>query len=234
MSLTAGTVIDSARDYHAALSKQNAPNRLGYPQITRFMNHVMDRLLGRVPGFFAQTYDATLNSALFTSGLALSTISSIGVKGLTGPILFSYTGTDPVRWIPGQFVPWEQRDMYAAVPAYTLRNNIIYVLAGDEGADLGVAYTNFDEMRVSYTPAATAITADGTVLAGFPDDALEMFASNLAAFLLRRMVGSPNWEVKRADVDYYDSLAADALKTFLDRITRGVAQQQSYYVREVV
>lgn len=233
MSLTAVNVIDAARDYHGALSKQNAPNRLAYPQITRFMNQLMDRLLGRVPSYFAQTYDATLDTTLFTSGLALTTLSTTGVKGLAGPILFSYTGTDPVRWVPGVFVPWEQRDMYTPAPAYTLRNNIIYVLAGNEGADLGVAYQNFDEMRVSYTPAATAITADSGVLTGFPDDALEAFATDLAAFLLRRMVGNPNWEVKRADVDFYDSLASQAREQFFTRITRGFAQQQSYYIRDV-
>ena len=230
MSLTAGTVIDSARDFHGALSKQNAPNRLGYPQITRFMNQLMDRLLGRVPAYFAQTYVATINSALLTNGLALSTLSATGVKGLAGDILFRYTSSSPQRHFPGKFIPWEQRQLYTPVPAYTMANNVIYLLAGTVGFDLGTAYQNFDQMTVSFTPNPAAITADISVLTGFPDDALEAFASDLAAFLLRRMVGNPSWEVKRGDVDYYDGLAAEARGRFLTRITRGFAQQQSYYV----
>lgn len=233
MPLTAGAVIDAARDYHGALSKQNAPDRLAWPQLTRFMNTLMNRILGRMPAFFAQTYVATLNSALFTNGLALATISSIGVKGLAGDIQFTYNASDPDRFVPGRFIPWEQRDLYTPVPAYTLRNNVIYLLAGDGGIDLATAYQNFSAMTVSYTPSATAIVNNDTELAGFPDDALEVFATNLAGFLLRRMVGNPQWGVERADADYFDAQAREAREDFLTRLTRGITQQANYYVRDV-
>lgn len=230
MALTAAGVINAARDYHGALSKQNAPDRLAWPQLTRFMNELMNRILGRMPAFFAQEYTATLNQALFDDGLNLATISTTGIKGLAGAIRFSYSASDPVRYIPGLFVPWEQRDLYTPVPAYTLANNVLRLLAGDGGVDLATAYQNFDTMIVSYTPAAAAITANTGVITGFPDDALETFATNLAAFLLRRMVGNPTWGVQRADADYYDSLAQKAREDWLTRLTRGISQQQSYYV----
>jgi len=194
----------------------------------------MDRLLGRLPSYFADTYDATIDSTLLANGLALTTLSTTGVKGLAGDIMFRYTGGSPQRSMPGKFIPWEQRHLYTPAPSYTLRDNTIYLIAGEIGADLGLAYQNFDQMTVSFTPDPAAITADDDVLTGFPDDALEAFASNLAAFLLRRMVGSPSWEVKREDVDYYDSLAIEAHERWLTRITRGFAQQMSFYVQDVM
>jgi hypothetical protein len=184
--------------------------------------------LGRVPAYFAQEYTATLNSALFTSGLALSTLSSTGVKGLTGPIKFAYASTDPVQYIPGLFVPWEQRLLYTPVPSYTLINNVIVLLAGN--ADLGEAYTNFDSMVVSYTPNPAAIEDNETTLTGWPDDALDVFATMLAAFYLRRMVGSPDWQIAREDADFFYAQAREAREDFLTRISRGITQQQSYYI----
>lgn len=231
--LTAGGIIDASRDYHGALSKQNAPDRLAWPQITRFMNELMNRILGRSPAYFAQTYTQAINQALFDNGLALSTISSTGIKGLAGAITFLYSASSPSSHIPGLFVPWEQRDLYAPVPAYTLRDNVIRLMAGDESNDLGTAYQNFSSLTVSYTPVPAPIVSNAGIIVGFPDDALETFATACAAFLLRRMVGNPTWSVARQDADYYDAMANKAREEWLTRLTRGITQQQNYYIRDV-
>ena len=58
--------------------RSGEPDRLAWPQLTRFTNELMNRILARVPAYFAAEYVATLDAALFANGLALSTISSIG------------------------------------------------------------------------------------------------------------------------------------------------------------
>src|SRR6185436_16654257 len=109
MTLTAGQVNNEARDYHAALSKTNAPERLSWKHLTRTMNRFRDRIMVRVPSFMAQEFTQELTTAIFDDGLDLADVATYGVKAFTGPIRFLYAPTSPPRYVDGLFVPWEQR-----------------------------------------------------------------------------------------------------------------------------
>jgi hypothetical protein len=232
MTITAGQVINEARDYHAALSKTAAPDRLSWNHLTRTMNRFRDRIMVRVPAFFAAEFTQTLTAAIFSNGLNLASVSSVGVKAFTGPIRFLYASSSPARYVDGQFIPWEQRTMNNGVPAYTLINNVVKLLAGNGVDDLATAYQNYDSMVLSYTANVTPIVANANEITGFPDDAREALALSLVAFHLRRMVGSPQYNVKRVDADYFDAQATDAANLFYTRITRGITQVTEYYIQD--
>ncbi len=61
MTITAGEVITLARDYHPALSPNNAPNRIAWRALTRFVDDLTDRIMVKVPGFFAVEYSTALS-----------------------------------------------------------------------------------------------------------------------------------------------------------------------------
>lgn len=230
MTLTVATVANMARDYHSALSPQAAPQAVAYRALSRFQDQIVEEITSRVPGFLGQTVSVTFDAATFTDGIDLADIVPAGVKDFIDA-RFLYDQSDPQSYVSGLFVPYEQRDMPHPIPAYTLLNNVILLLGNDQVGQLSQAYENYEGLVLSYTPIPADLTADASVFI-LPDDAKEALASMLAAFWVRRLVGNPNFQVERADADYWDVVANEERKRFLTRIFR-TTQRQSYYIREV-
>lgn len=231
MTITAGEVINLARDYHPALSTTNAPKQLAYRALTRFMHEIAQKVVVRVPGFLGQVVPVTFDASTFTDGIDLATLIPAGWQDLVD-VRFLYDTSNPQSFVTGLFVPYEQRDIPHPIPAYTLLNNVLYLLGNDEVGQLETAYQNYSGCVVSYTPLATPITADASELTGYPDDAKEMFAAMLGAFWLRRLVDDPQYAVQRSTADYFDNVAEGEKSRWLGRVFN-VSRKQSYYIREI-
>lgn len=231
MALTVGTVINHARDYHPALANANAPVAIAYRALSRFSDELTESIVRRVPGWMGQTETITLTSSVFEDGVDLTTLIPAGVKDFID-MRFLYDQSSPQSFVTGTFIPYEQRDMPHMIPAYTLLNNVLYLLGNDQVGQLAQAYQNYSAMVLSYTPIPADLTSNSSEFTGFLDDAREAFAAMLAAFWLRRLVSDPKYGVQRVDADYFDSVAEQEKARYLRRIWT-TTQKQSYFIREV-
>lgn len=241
MTLTAGTVINNARDQHTLLSPSNAPAILAYRELSRLQRALYTEIFSRVPAFLSQRVDIALTPDIFarltendgvritedapdvdpSSGLDLTTLIPGGWLDITPGSEFWFSGTCFDR---GRFFPWEQRDM-ACAPAFTLRNNFLYLLGN------AAAYSRYSEWRLYYTPIPAAITADNSPIS-LPDDSCECLSKLLAGFFLKRLVGNAEFKVTGEIMAMYMGEAMEEKKNFLSRIFR-VTQRQTYRVRDV-
>lgn len=231
MTLTVGAVVNWARNYHPSLSTTNAPRQIAYSALSRFQTNLVEDITRRVPGYFGQTAEVTFDASTFANGIDLSALVPAGIKDFIDA-RFLYSGSNPQSFTTGLFVPYEQRDMRHPIPAYTLRDNVLYLLGNDEVGQLAQAYQNYTGLVLSYTPIPADVTGDDSTFVGFPDDVRESLAALLAAFWLRRLVSNPMYNVDRTDADYFDSIAREERARFLGRIYQ-ITQRQSYYIREV-
>ncbi len=92
------------------------------------------------------------------------------------------------------------------------------------------AYANIANFYLTFTPLPADFTTeqDVTVL---PADALDAFAAMLAAEWLKRMVGTPGFDVDAETSGVYTQEAAALYRDFITRIRR-TGQRQSYRVRD--
>lgn len=226
MSLTAGTVINHARDMNPALSRANAPDVVGYRALTRMSGDLVQAVTVRQPAFLAKSVTLALPLAVFADGLSLATLIPAGWLDLLEVFAQRADTSDATQWPRRvQMVPWEQRDMPQPWPGVTLRDNTLFLL-GDVDA-----WTAFASLKLTYTPSPASVTGDNSVLE-VPDDALDALATMLCAFYLWRLVGDPAYRVTGDMANLWDSKASGERDRFLNRIWR-TGQRQSYRVRDV-
>lgn len=214
MALLVSAVINLARDYHPALSPANAPEQIAFRATQRFQNELMEEIYVRQNGFFAQRLTIAFDAATFTAGIDLTTEIPAGVKQILNPTNFIRNTSDPVTYDPGLFVPFEQIDQSG-------------------GLAISQDYQNYSGLVLTYVPVPEEITDGADELTGFPDDARDAFATMLAAFWLRRLVGNPSYNVDRRDADYWDAYAASEKDRFLKRVFVGQTQSQSFYIKDL-
>lgn len=227
MTITAAQILNRARDLHAALSEQNAPDVLMFRELSARQDTFFDKIFARVPAMLAKVLTVPLPLADFDAGVDLATEIPGGWKDLTPAAEFRLSGTPvPRAIVEAKFIPWEQRLMGPSLPAFTLRDNTLFFLGSDTN------YARFTEFRLTYTPIPERIVDEDSVVA-LPDDALEPLAAGLASFGLRRLVGNPLYGVTMAMWRTYDEDAALQEAMFLRRIFMGIAQRQNYSVKVV-
>lgn len=225
MALTVADVINHARDQHPSLSPLNAPNQLAYRYLSREECDIFDQIFRRVPGMLAKQVVITFPLVDFAAGIDLTTVIPEGWKDLTDLFLMYASVPTQPNMIRATFKPWEQRDIRGQLPAYTLRDEVLYFLGNDTD------YATFASATLTYTPQNADLTAD-TDTFQVTADARETFALGLAAFWMRRLIDDPAY---KCTVGAYREVKAayDEEKTrFLSRIFR-VTQRQSYTVRAV-
>lgn len=222
--LTVAQIVNEARDFHPTLSKQNAPLMVALRALSRFQRRFVTEIAHNVPAWGATEIAVAFPLASFDAGVDLGVLIPGGwVDLLDG--YFTYLQS-PSRRVKGEFVPWEQKDMLAVVPAYTLRSNVLYFLGGEP------SYASIANFYLTYTPLPVALTTEQSVTV-LPDDSLEAFAALLAAEWLKRMVGNPAFDVDAETAGVYQQDADKLYAAFITRIRR-TGQRQSYRVRDVM
>ena len=227
MSLTAGTVINHARDMHPALSPANAPAVVGYRALTRFSGDLVQAVTVRQPAFLAKTATVALPLAVFDSGQSLATSISAGWLDLLEVFGQRTDGASTTEWpVRVHLIPWEQRDMLQKFPAVTVRDNTLYLLGNETDWEL------LASLKLTYTPRPASVLSDTSVLE-VPDDALDALATMLCSFYLWRLVSDPQYRVTGDMASLWDGKAEKERTKFLNRIWR-TGQRQSYRVRDVM
>lgn len=227
MAITAGEVINLARDAHASLSVQSTPKPVMLRRISEEQRTLFDMIFSRVPGLLAQVLTVPLPLADFDAGIDLTTEIPGGWKDLTPSAEFQFSDRPPPAGVVKVgFVPFEQRLQSRSLPAITFRDNTIFLLGSANN------YNQFSEVRIPYTPIPADVTAETSVLE-LPDDARGVLAARLASVSLRRLVGNPLYGVSMAMWREYDGDAAGATSSFLRRLVQGIGQRQDYHVNIV-
>jgi len=224
-TLTAGEVINHARDTHPLLSEANAPSALAYRALSRFQQALVQGIYMRQPAMLAQFYLITFPLDSFTDGVDLRTLIPTGWLDILEGFV-QWAGGNQNEWTKrAQQVPWEQRDMPQPWPAYTVFAETLYPLGPES------AWTRVASLRLSVTRQPDDVVDDDTALI-VPVDAREALATQLQAFYLKRLVGNPQFNVNTDMVSLAMQDAKMRTDEFLDRIAR-VGQRQSYRVRDV-
>ena len=244
MTLTADDVINRMRDKHPSLSPQNAPQPVALRELTALVQGLYSDIFPRVPGLLAQTVAITLLGVAFdritedgyvrvvesapdstTNGIDLTTVIPDGwLDLLMGEFLYDTTNSTrgPVQ---ATFVPFEQVNHPSQLPAFTLLGNTLFFVGQAS------IYGNFVQFNVTYTGLPADLSAP-TSTVSLPGDAREPLASMLAAALLGRLIGNPQWEVTADVVGRFEARAAGQRAAFLKRIYR-TTQRQIYHMRDV-
>lgn len=224
--LLAGQVINHARDLHPSLSTTNAPQQLAYRALSRFQRDLVEEITPRVPAYLAVEAVAAFPVSPFDAGISLDTLIPNGWKDLLdGFFVRAGTSPNPGGRVRGTFVPWEQRDMGQRLPAYTFQHNVLFFLGGPS------YYANFATFNLGYTPLPADIVNDASPFI-LPPDCREALAAMLAAFYIKRLVGTPTFDVDAAGAGIFLQDAQDERAKFLTRIWR-LGQRQNYRVRDV-
>jgi hypothetical protein len=227
MSLLTGLVINHARDMNPALSRENAPPVVGYRALTRFVGGLVQEVAPRQAGFLAKEAVIALPLPVFAAGISLETLLPEGWLDLVDLFARFTSSASSTTWPTRcENVPWAQRDMAQPFPAFTLRDDTLFLL-GDESS-----WNSIASLKLSYTPQPAPLTGDNSIIP-LPPDALDALATMLCAFYLWRLVGDPAYRVTGDMASLWDGKARDERKAFLERIQR-TGQRQSFRVRDVM
>lgn len=227
MTITAAEIINLTRDQHGSLSQASSPDVLLLRRLGVEQRALYDLIFARVPGLLSQVLVVSLPLADFDAGIDLTMEIPGGWKDLTPRAELRFSSTPaPRNTVEVASVPWEQRLQPRSLPAYTFRNNVIYLLGAPQ------QYSQFAEFRLSYTPIPADMVDEDSVLV-VPDDARDALVAMLATWALRRLVGNPMYGVSMAVWREYDNDAQITRSTFLRRIFQGIAQRQNYEINVV-
>ncbi len=236
MTISVVSVIDEARDFHAALSKQNVPDALMVGELRRALDDLINQIFPRVPAFVAVTlevdltdpsinWDAVCNDIPGGTGFALESLIPGGWKDpMKGEFWWLASGNVSRRPEIGTFVPWEQRTLPCRKPAFTLRNNALYFLGAP------ALYQHYQTFRLVYTANPAVLQLGDNI--PLPDDVHIPLASRLAVFGLRRLISMPNINVTAEMVGPFADQAKSDRAEFLQRVFR-TTQRQRYVVNDV-
>jgi hypothetical protein len=223
-TLTAGAVLNLARDKHPALSSTNAPAEIAYRFLSSMQRDLVQLIARRVPGEVALKITIPFPLASFDAGVDLAVLLPNGWLDLTDLFVYYASAPDGPRFVRSQFIPWEQRDTGRSTPAHTYRNNTLLFL--------GIAsdYASYASASLTYSPLPVDIATPASLFTT-SDDAREAYAAATAAFWLGRMLGSDP-RVTLQVVQLFDQRASSAMDSYLKRILL-TAQRQDYRVRDV-
>lgn len=224
MDLTAGQVLNFARDKHPALSESNAPEPVGIRQLSELQRDLISEITIRMPGWGGSTLTVALPLASFAGGVDLN-------DEIPGDVFDMAQGTFIYRDLPDRdprvanFVPWEQRTRPVTLPAFTLFNNILYFIGNEQN------YASFSSFKLEYTAIPADVETVDTVLV-LRTQAREALSWGLAAFWLMRLVKSPVYQVTADMASAINSRASEEREKFLNQIAR-LTQRQQHTVKIV-
>jgi hypothetical protein len=207
MPFTAGDVILSARDLHAAFDPTRHPNAVCWRFLTRYVKTLTSRVAEVRPRALPVTVTtATLPLAVFANGTPIPP-DLLLLEVTARP---TSRRSDDVR-VPVEMLPGSQRLAGHTRVPWAWRSGSTLFLGGS--AD---QWTGFDLLELR-TIAMPATVANDSAELPFPDDALDVVTASLAAFLAKREAtngGSPPFNPGQ-----YVSDADAAESTFLSRLT---------------
>ena len=207
MAFTVADVVLAARDLSPAYTPQRHPDAICWRFLTRYGR----TLLGRI----AQLRPSALPATVTTVPLPLGTFGS-GVPVPDDLLLLSVSARPMARRddsarVPVELLPAGQRLTRSTRLPWAVREGATVFLSGT-AAD----WTAFDLLELR-TVAMPATLANGAATVPLPDDALDVCAQQLGAFLASRVAQQPDGDKvsPRAAQDAADKAEA----TFLDRLT---------------
>jgi hypothetical protein len=221
--ISAGQVLNHARDLHPALAPVHTPEPLAWRQLSRQQEDLWQDITRIVPALYAQQVALPLPPPSgFAAGWPLATFLPNGQYKdiLDLEVQWNAPQRQPTRVT---FVPFEQRDLRHRFPAITLRDGAFYPIGNEND------WASAQSVVVTFTPLPQDITSEGQTLS-LPDDARECMAAMLAAFFARRLVGVPALSVTPDIAGMLNNMAQEERTRFLARI-RQVAQKQRYRIR---
>lgn len=207
MAFTAGEVILTARDLHAAFEPTRHPNAVCWRFLTRYVRTLTSRILELRPRALTTTVTpVSLPLASFAAGTAIP--SDLLLLEVTARPMTRRSDEDRVAV---ELLPGSQRLAGHTRLPWAWREGPTLFLGGR--AD---QWTAFDRLDLRTVGIPATIVNDAAVL-GFPDDALDCCALQLGAFLAKREAtngGSPPFNPANFIAD-----AEAAEGTFLSRLT---------------
>lgn len=215
MPLTAGTVIETARDVHPAFEERRVPARALLRQLSAYHKE----LVGKVAHM-----DESAITATATFPFPSNTFPSLALPAydyLRGATLRSGTDHSDTRALV--IIPWAARKDPGPFPSAWIDGANLVL----QGRDLD--WGAWDQLEVEYVPNAPDLTAlSSTFLV--PDTALGTLAAHLARFMARR--GHMDPALPPIPLSLLEQQAHDAEEAFLRDIflRRGA---QTIVTREV-
>lgn len=218
MALLARSVILHARDADPAFTT----GRIAQPVAWRALTRLYVALVARV----AQTNPDVLDAAASTTALPLSAFALANGITLGSDVLqpLDVQAFNTVGEPQGvEVVPYTARAGTVRHPAATFLGNTVHLLG------LPDWWTPWASVTVRYVPQPSQTLTDATTLA-LPDDALDVLAAKLAAWMATRVAGSAKPTVINAGQLLTDANGIEA--EFLLRIG-GRQRGQTLRIREV-
>lgn len=207
MAFTVADVVLAARDLSPAYTPQRHPDVVCW----RFLSRYSRTLMGRI----VQLRPAALPATVTSVPLPLGTFGS-GVPVPNDLLLVSVSARpvarrdDSVR-VPVELLPAGQRLTRSTRLPWAVREGAVVFLSGT-AAD----WTAFDQLELRTVAMPTAF-ANGGDTVPLPDDALDVCAEQLGAFLASRVAQQPDGD--KVSPRAAQDAAAKAEASFLARLT---------------
>lgn len=208
MSLTAGVVLDHARDLHAAFVPQRNPDAVGRRALTRYQQALVRRIvgLGRAQALPLSDATVTLPLADFAAGIDLTAEYAREVLHVKSVHARPQGAADDTLASPVDLVNVARR--FGAARAATVDGTRLR-LVGTAADWSGVQSVT---IRAVQLPADVLTNATALVL---PGDALEACACAVASLWAQRLAGIPEMQI---DPVQFVTLQTTAENAFLDRL----------------
>jgi hypothetical protein len=216
MAVTAGDIIEGARDQHPSFDERRHPGRMLLRVLSGYHRDLCIKAVHQNEAILASSQTTLLPLAVFATGIALPAYQYLH-GGTVVPVA---TGSDPA---PLTIVPWANRFQAARFPAGYVLGATLFLLGA------ATDWTPYASIVLSYTPIAGELTASNSVLL-LPDTAAATCEAALALVMANRGTADPG--MPPINVGRFAQLADEAERTFLDDIflRRG---NQTNLVREV-
>lgn len=202
MTVTAGDLIDAARDQHASFDYRRHPDPLLLRALSRYHRELCMKAVHAHETILAIVAPISLPLANFSAGITLP-----AYQYLHGGTVVPISGTDGS--LPLTLVPWGNRFQDSRFPSAYVLKDVLYLrgVATDWGP--------YATINLFYTPIASELTAltDTLIL---PDTAIGACRDYLASFMANRGHADPSMpKLNAAD---FMARYLESEKLFLDDV----------------
>lgn len=214
MPLTAGAVIDAARNKHSAFNERDHPGKALRVELGRLERTLLQRAIERNQDYVAAVQSTPLPLSVFANGITLPAHLAVHDAELKGV-------NNATREV--ELAPWHARNDPRQLYTASQRGQVLYLLGT---ADQWNGWVSID---VTYTPRPTAPASAAAVLTvdELAEDAL---VTGLAAFMAGR--GSRDSEDIKVDVRHFEGMFSQAVMDF-ELAVGGLRAGDTFRTREV-
>ena len=213
MSITAGDILNAARDRHPSFDPKSQPAEVAYRFLEQFARALASDVMERRPEALAtSTLVTSMPLAVFSNGIAVP--ANLMVTEVTA---LRSGDTSPNEDAPVALLAPAQRFRFSGngmvgfgIPTLTAYLNGSTLQLGSDAT----AWSPYASITVRYIPVPSVTT--GASVLPFPDDAMTPCVSALAEFFGMRRQGMSD----APPAGLWAREAADDRQTFLDRVQR--------------